>query len=220
MIIDMSDFTRKSLESLTRALPASYYDEIFESSQKYLDPAKDSPYKVVWDKVLEKLPPKCSILDIGCGPGQFATLCIKAKHLYVGADFSEVAIKRGRKIVPKATFHLVDIIKDKSLLTKGDYDVVTLIEFLEHVEEDLGVLSSIPEGKKVVLTVPKYWSDSHVRVFKTPINAHIRYGKFIDIESLDTITFGETWDRRPEPGGHFVRDQWVIYVLSGTRRDK
>lgn len=201
-----------------RALPASHYDKLYKTLQNYQVPAEQSTYKIVWDKVLEKLPPECSILDIGCGPGQFATLCIEAGHSYVGADFSEVAINRGRQIVPEATFHLVDINEDKSLLTKGNYDVVTFIEFFEHINEDVEVLSTVPEGKKIVLTVPKYWGKEHVRVFRTPNEVFNRYGEYVDAESLDIIALGKTAGRRYEPEGPRMRDQWVIYVLYGTTK--
>ena len=200
-------------------MSAKHYDDMFTNLQNYLVSAELSTYKDVWDKVLEKMPSKCGILDIGCGPGQFASLCVEAGHPYVGADFSEVAINRGRQIVPEATFHLVDITKDKSLLAKGDYDVVALIEFLEHIEEDLEILSSVPEGKRLVLTVPKYWCPEHVRVFKTPSAIYERYGKLIDVESLDIIAIGKTTGRRFESDGPKMQDQWIIYVLFGTRRD-
>ena len=202
----------------SHAKEADYYDDIYSKSRKYLDLAKDSPYKTVWDAVLEKLPLECSILDIGCGPGQFATLCIEANHPYVGADFSEVAIERGRKIAPEATFHLVDVIKDKSLLIKGDYDATTLIEVLEHIDEDLEVLNSVPEGKKIVLTVPKYWCEGHVRVFRTPNEVSTRYGTLIDIDSLSTIAHGKASERLWGPHGPRTHGQWTIYVLSGTRQ--
>ena len=205
-------------DETSKNLPSSYYDDIFSKSQTYLVSPEHSPYKTVWDKVLEKLPSKCSILDVGCGPGQFASLCVDLGHTYVGADFSEVAVNRGRQIIPEATFHLVDFTEDKTMLTKGDYDAATFIEFLEHIEEDLEILSSVPSGKKVVLTVPKYWCEGHVRVFRTQNEASTRYGGLIDIESLDIIGLGKTTGRMYDPKGAIMQDQWIIYVLSGTRR--
>jgi len=203
---------------LIRNEPTSHYDDIFAKSSKYQIPARYSPYKVVWDKVLEKLPPECSVLDIGCGPGQFATLCTEAGHPYVGVDFSKVAIARGRQVVPEATFHLVDVVKDRSLLTKGDYDVATFIEFLEHIDEDLSILESVPEGKRVVLTIPKYWGTGHIRGFRTLEEAKIRYGRVLDIESLDSIAFGDVKGRKYSSDSPSAKGAWVIYILSGTRQ--
>lgn len=197
---------------------ADHYDDIYARSYKYLASAEHSPYKAVWDVVLEKLSPACSILDIGCGPGQFATLCVEANHSYVGADFSTVAIARGKQIVPEATFHLVNIVEDKSLLAKGDYDVVTFVEFLEHIGKDLEVLESVPEGKQIVLTVPKYWCEGHIRVFRTPNEVSARYGCLIDIDSLETLILGKATERLWGPNGPLTHGPWTIYVLSGTRR--
>ena len=64
---------------------------------KYLVSPRDSTYYHLWRAVLDKLKPRCSILDVGCGPGQFAKLCVEDGHLCVGIDFSQVAIEQGRK---------------------------------------------------------------------------------------------------------------------------
>jgi 2-polyprenyl-3-methyl-5-hydroxy-6-metoxy-1,4-benzoquinol methylase len=126
-------------------------------------------------------------LDVGCGPGQFARLCVEEGHPYVGIDFSQVAIEQGRKNGHEAIFHLVDVVKDKSLLKKGNYDTVTLIEFLEHIEEDLEVINSIPEGKNVVFSVPKYWSKAHIRAFNTPKSVFNRYDKLMEIKNISVV---------------------------------
>ncbi len=105
----------------------------------------------------------------------------------MGIDFSQVAIEQGRKNDHEAIFHLVDVVKDKSLLKKGNYDTVTLIEFLEHIEEDLEVINSIPEGKNVVFSVPKYWSKAHVRAFNTRKSVFNRYDKLMEIKNISVV---------------------------------
>ncbi len=76
---------------------SSFYDDRFSKVDKYLVSPRDSPYYPLWRAVLDNLEPRCSILDVGCGPGQFAKLCVEEGHPYVGIDFSQVAIEQGGK---------------------------------------------------------------------------------------------------------------------------
>lgn len=200
---------------------SSFYNDRFKNIDKYLVPPRDSTYYPLWRAVLDKLNSRCSILDVGCGPGQFARLCVEEGHSYVGIDFSQVAIEQGRKKTPEAIFHLVDVVKDKSLLKKGNYDTVTLIEFLEHIENDLEVINSIPEGKNVVFSVPKYWSKAHVRAFNTRKSVYIRYDELMEIKDISEVSLGSQQTRNINNSYNKkdrVIDYWKIYILSGIRK--
>ena len=200
---------------------SSFYDDRFSKVDKYLVSPRDSTYYPLWRTVLDKLRPGCSILDVGCGPGQFAKLCIEEGHPYIGVDFSQVAIEQGRKNNPAAFFQLIDVVKDKSLLKKGNYDTVTLIEFLEHIEDDLDVLISIPEGINVVFSVPKYWSKAHVRAFNTLKSVYDRYDELIEIKEKSEVSLGSIQTRNVNSickKKDRVMDYWKIYVLSGIRK--
>ncbi len=160
-------------------------------------------------------------MDVGCGPGQFSRLCVEEGHPYVGIDFSQVAIEQGMKNNPELIFHLVDVVKDKSLIKKGGYDTITFIEFLEHIEDDLEVISSIPEGRNVVLSVPKYWSKAHVRAFNTRKSVYDRYGDLIEIKDISEVNSGSKRTRNTNISykkKDRVMDFWRIYVLSGIRK--
>lgn len=207
-------------------MESAHYDKIYLKKKDktgrlmpWLRPPEKSPYYPVWRSVLTKhLEAKCKILDVGCGPGQFAKLCINAGHPYEGVDFSKEAVKIAKKLNPTVTFHVVDVVKNRSLIAKGDYDTITFMQFLEHIKEDLEVLESIPEGKNVVLSVPKFWSKGHVRVFNDLKAVYSRYRDLLEITGFDDYRLGDAWDR-PLPSKKSVRSPWVVYLVSGIRRN-
>jgi len=82
-------------------------------------------------------------------------------------------------------------------------DVVVLLEVLEHIEQDIYVLSIIPLGKQVVITVPNFDAKGHVRFFDNLDVIKERYGFLIE--------FGEE-----QILPHAERHQ--IFVLKGIRR--
>jgi len=168
-----------------------------------VSPEKSRYYRL-WKFILdEHLKLDCKILDVGCGAGQFARLCIDRGLRYVGVDFSQEAIKIARQHAPEGAFHVVDVAKDQSLLRAGNYDVAVFIEFLEHVENDVEILSSVPKGKKVVLSVPAFMDRAHVRAFYSPEMVLTRYFKAIL--------------KKPSEVKPIKIAGAVIYVVSGVR---
>ena len=125
------------------------------------------------------------ILEIGCGPGQFAQMLFKrGVTSYVGLDFSETAVSIARQMNPDhaGQFCTEDVLVSDALV--GDYDVAVALEVLEHVPRDIELLSRIPADKHVVMSVPNFDAKFHVRVFQNEASVHARYGKLIDVREL------------------------------------
>jgi len=186
-----------------------YYDNIFRQSKRYLCPPEDSPYYALYIVILDLIKDSTlsfhvKVLDVGCGPGQFATLCARAGHEYVGLDWSRVAIEIGKKKGPGA-FYLVDVQQDRARF-KGDYDVATFIEFLEHVPNDLEILADVPQGRTIILTVPDFPSKGHFRFFSDMDQVVRRYQNLILINWKMILSA----TNRGQPA--------QIFVLRGTRR--
>ena len=172
------------------ALPAEFYDKFFLENKDRRGPPEKSWYYRLWMHILEKhIDSRWKILDVGCGSGQFAKLCIERGHQYVGIDFSKEALKIAKRNALEATFHLVDVSEDQSIIKRGGYDVVTFIEFLEHVENDLEILRAIPKGKNIVLSVPNRGGGAHVRGFETLSKAVNRYGSSFRIIKKASMKF-------------------------------
>lgn len=77
------------------------------------------------------------ILDLACGLGTHAVYWSQLGHEVVGADISEVFVKKARETVCNAAFMVGDI---RSLPDIKDFDVVT---WIEHTFFDENMLNSI-----------------------------------------------------------------------------
>ena len=80
--------------------------------------------------------------------------------------------------------------------------MVVCIEVLEHIENDLSVLKSIPAGTKLIMTVPNYDSFGHLRTFISQREVRTRYNNFIDNMEIQPIKISE---------------KNIIWIFSGIR---
>lgn len=172
--------------------PANYYNAIYKKSDSYKLHWSKSRYVKLWEAVLAHLDLKKSILDIGCGPGQFANMCLEkgVKH-YDGIDFSQTAIDKAKetnKVFKNATFFCRDLFK--TTLEVSDNCQIVICETLEHIENDIQLLASIKElnpGTPFVFTVPTFNDPGHVRFYKTPEEWKKRFEKVVTIEGAEVV---------------------------------
>lgn len=148
-----------------------------------------SLYYELWKNILSYIKPKWRIMDVGCGWGQFAKMATDAGHEYVGLDFNELALEHAEIMAPEAIFHLCNVELNQSIIAKGEYEVITFIEFLEHVEKDKLILESVVKGKNVILSVPNFRSKFHLRVFESHESIKQRYGEILEIDEIKEIKF-------------------------------
>lgn len=97
-----------------------------------------------------------SLLDIACGAGKITTILAKALHSQktVGLDISKSMIKVARKsTIDKNIFWInKDIF---SYNPKDKFDLVTCIDIIEHVGNDLAFLKKAKTlGRRILLKVP------------------------------------------------------------------
>jgi hypothetical protein len=85
-----------------------------------------------------------------------------------------------------------------------EYDVLLCTEVLEHIEDDLAVVSRFIAGKRCICSVPSFAFPSHVRFFANADEVAARYGAYFD--DLDVATF-----KSPS----YQKDQF--YLLEGVR---
>jgi 2-polyprenyl-3-methyl-5-hydroxy-6-metoxy-1,4-benzoquinol methylase len=99
------------------------------------------------------------LIDIGCGDGRFLNELkrVDAAKQLLGIDYSERAIKLAQAFNPEIDFRQLDIFNCD---LADDFDVVTLIEVLEHIPLDRvpGFLEAIAQrqrsGDRLLITVP------------------------------------------------------------------
>jgi len=113
------------------------------------------------DVVLDQLTgrPFESLLDIGCGDGRFLSevTCRYPDAELLGVDYSDKAINLARTFNPGLRYEVIDIVKEPM---PRQYDVVTLIEVLEHIPPDhldmfcQAVALVVKDRGCLILTVP------------------------------------------------------------------
>lgn len=80
--------------------------------------------------LIESYQPK-SVLDVGCGDGRLLGLLSDNIQKKIGIDLSDRAIAFAKAFHPLIDFRCIDI-RD----VEGSYDLITLIEVLEHIPEE------------------------------------------------------------------------------------
>lgn len=156
---------------------SAWFDAAFKSTAQYHVHYTDSNYYFLWTVLVDRIKRTNvkSIIDLGCGPGQFASLLYDNNiERHLGVDFSSEAIKIAESVCPEFKFKVVDLTKS-DILSVHDYDCVVTMEFLEHIEFDLDVLAQIKPGTKVFATVPNFPYVSHVRHFQNKHEVINRY---------------------------------------------
>lgn len=157
-----------------------------------LDTCKNLPlYHVVWGLITarNKTP---NISDLGCGDGNFCLFVDQQGGNAIGFDFSQTAVDRA--IEKGAWVYQLDI--TASGLDYPNTRIYTLLEVLEHIEDDLFVLNQL-KGKEVCLSVPSFDSEAHVRWFYNMDDVMDRYANpdhtennlFDEIYGTATLSF-------------------------------
>lgn len=174
--------------------PAEFYDATFHKSDHWKKHYSASHYYPLWTVIADRMRSAGvrSVLDIGCGPGQVASLLRDAGvRAYHGLDFSMARITQARAVCSQYQFTQADVFQSE-LLETLDYDCLLTMEFLEHVEQDLEVLQRVPAGKLVLATVPSFPARGHVRKFDNSESVRERYGRLLQPLDVAPILADET----------------------------
>lgn len=102
-----------------------------------------------------------SVLDIGCGIGQYADI---SKGKYLGVDLNEKYIKYARKRHQKSnqSFICTDVVT--GLHENSKFDLVLMVDFLHHISD---------ENVSSILTAAMHLTKGHMAIFEPcPIQIH------------------------------------------------
>lgn len=172
---------------------AGFYDAKLRDVGHWVRHYSQSPYYPVWTVIADRLRAsgRQTVIDIGCGPGQFAALLAdNGIGEYLGLDLSPAMVKQAQRACPAAQFLVADIHASDALETQV-YDCAVMLEFLEHVEEDLSVLERVRPGTLFLGTVPNYPARSHVRHFRNADEVRERYGKVLSGLEIHPVRMNE-----------------------------
>lgn len=162
---------------------ADWYDRAYKITPEYHIPYWESHYYFLWTILADRIRRAGlkRVLDIGCGPGQFAACLYGLAPIerYVGLDFSGTAIEMAKAHEPRGTFHQGDA-TTTTLGQDPSIDVVTCLEVLEHIPGDTAVIAQWRPGLHCLCTVPNFPWLSHVRHFTNADQVTERYAKYFD----------------------------------------
>ncbi|GAY08409.1 bifunctional 2-polyprenyl-6-hydroxyphenol methylase/3-demethylubiquinol 3-O-methyltransferase UbiG [Pseudonocardia sp. N23] len=138
----------------------------------------------LYARVLDALPAGATVLDVGCGAGEFARTAVDRGHAVRGVDADASAVAVAARRVPEGVF----AVGDAQSLAQPDssYDAVALVQLVTHVANPLAALREaarvVRSSGTVVVTVWGRESECDIRLIG---------------ESLA----GLLPPRRPAPGG-------------------
>lgn len=166
--------------------PSDYYDAIYIRAKKYNRHYTGVRWLPLFEKASEKI--KGSVLELGCGVGQFANLIHdKGVKKYTGIDFSKEAIDRCKRLkLSGYEFYQDDVYE---CLKMGLFDTIVALETFEHLD-DLRVINLISKGKRLVVSLPTFGSESHLIWFQSSEEIVKRYKEVIRIDYIKRI---EDW---------------------------
>lgn len=162
----------------------------FYTGKGYLKEGTFELYKSLYKDIISLLPEPnvCSrIVDLGCGVGYFAKILYEMGYVkYVGIDFSQDMLNHAKKNAPYYDYFLLSLYDEEIEEFLSEYDLFTIIETLEHIENDCQVLEKLPIGSMIIGSVPSSFSSGHVRVFKGISEVVRRYDNIIKFDFLET----------------------------------
>lgn len=127
--------------------PPAYHDGVVDKTLQ-ADISKKKPglrfsYKHQFDLIRNQVGPTASILDYGCGNGNFMVNAIHHGFKCDGAEFSPEYLLALKKAIPESSFFTVDMLLQEPV---GKYDVIRLSNVLEHLTEPVEIIRRITQN--------------------------------------------------------------------------
>ena len=199
------------------------------SATKYRNKFENyATYRSSIGKFISLLPPKCQILDAGCGPGINAKCFVEHNHVVTGIDFSSEMIRLAKQNCHDGTFITADL---KDISPDVKYEAVCASFVIVHMtdaETDrfLGKLPHLLTGAKPLLYLsfmtgktPGYENTSFS---DSPIYFNYYDEKLIKqkLGKLGFTLFSEDEEPYLEADGTITRDVFLILKYEGTNVSK
>jgi trans-aconitate methyltransferase len=178
---------------VTDVLQADWYDRVLvEDGSPAMLPLEDSPWLPVYEAVAAMIEPHQEVVDLGCGTGRFLELLSRNGHYahLTGVDWSASALGEAADYfggTQAPTFLQQDLADWQPEPNRAGNTIYVCTEVLEHLEDDLGLVRRVPPGHRMLISVPNFDSQSHVRVFRNVGDVWERYDSLLDVRRWEMV---------------------------------
>jgi SAM-dependent methyltransferase len=164
-----------------------YYNKLFGRKLKYKCPPWQSSHIPIWQAALELVRDAPCIYDLGCGTGQFAQLANHEGITGWGVDFSPTAINIAWERNLNWQFKVMDLREWIPPVHPPHGMVYTCLETLEHLQDDLTLVSKIPTDSTLVFSLPTGRDPAHFRWFDEPWDVRERYMDLLELDYCERV---------------------------------
>lgn len=107
-----------------------YFDQIYARLKR----EKSYILKFFFGLLISQKKTVNTLLDLGCGEGDFLKICQAYKFELFGVDISRYALNKVKKVV-RGKFIKADLEKDKLPYANDYFDVITAFDLIEHLKD-------------------------------------------------------------------------------------
>lgn len=175
----------------------NYGQEYFEGIYAYLKKEKSPVLKSFFDLLASEQKNIRTILDVGCGEGEFLEICQDAGIECFGVDISSYALKKAKSRV-KGDFFRADLEKEKLPYNDNFFDAVCSFDLLEHLNSPEVLFREsrrvLKKNGVLFLTTPNgdYWLAGFLGHFVHDDPTHINIqGKNYWCQYLERVGFSK-----------------------------
>ena len=126
-------------------IPIGHYDRIYARQAG----VRSKWHHMKFARFAEAMRGYCRHLDLGCGPGTFIGTLPEGRHDSVGLDIAREQLDYARRTYPGAGRRFLPIQGDSIPFEDDSFDVVTMIELIEHLTPETG-LALLREARRVL----------------------------------------------------------------------
>jgi SAM-dependent methyltransferase len=135
-----------------------------------------------------------NVADLGCGCGNFTGVMVD-KHqrpeVYLGVDMSHDRIKVAKAAYPGWSFIYGDFNDPQVRREYERHEAYLLLNVLDFIEDDLGFLETVPQGKPVLFSMPRAEREGSLRFCDDLFSLRERYSPLLSIRSVGRYKSGD-----------------------------
>jgi trans-aconitate methyltransferase len=133
------------------------------------------------------------VADLGCGPGNFTGVMVdrhQKPEVYLGVDMSHAAISVAKAAYPDWSFIYGDFTSPQVRQQYERYEAYLLLHILDTIDDDLGLIETVPAGKPVLFSMPRFPKEGSLRYYEDGFYLRERYSNYLSIKSIGRVSSG------------------------------